>query len=77
VAAAGFESIEIYVYNRWGKLVYESKDNKDTWPAHKGWDGTDQKTGGECQQDAYVYQIFATSFSGKKYQYSGSVTLLR
>jgi len=35
------------------------------------------KSGGECQQDAYVYQIFATSFSGKKYQYSGSVTLLR
>jgi hypothetical protein len=71
IQAQGFESIEIYVYNRWGKLVYESKDIK------KGWDGTDMKSGGECQQDAYVYQIFANSYSGKRYQYSGSVTLLR
>jgi gliding motility-associated-like protein len=71
IQAQGFESIEIYVYNRWGKLVYESKDIK------QGWDGTDMKSGGECQQDAYVYQIFANSFSGKRYQYSGSVTLLR
>jgi gliding motility-associated-like protein len=71
VQANGFETIEIYVYNRWGKLVFETKDKL------KGWDGTDQKLGGECPQDAYVYQIFATSFGGKKYQYSGSVTLLR
>ena len=77
VQASGFENIEIYVYNRWGKLVFESKDNKETWKVHKGWDGTDMKSGGECQQDAYVYQIFAQSYSGKKYQYSGSVTLLR
>jgi hypothetical protein len=77
VQASGFENIEIYIYNRWGKLVYETKDNKETWPKNTGWDGTDMKSGGECQQDAYVYQIFATSFSGKKYQYSGSVTLLR
>jgi hypothetical protein len=77
VQASGFENIEIYIYNRWGKLVYESKDNKETWPKNTGWDGTDMKSGGECQQDAYVYQIFASSFSGKKYQYSGSVTLLR
>ena len=77
VQASGFENIEIYVYNRWGKLVYESKENKETWKNHTGWNGIDMKSGGECQQDAYVYQIFAQSYSGKKYQYSGSVTLLR
>lgn len=77
VQAHGFESIEVYVYNRWGKLVFESKDDKTSWLNNKGWDGNDMKSGGECQQDAYVYQIFAQSFSGKKYQYSGSVTLLR
>ncbi|MES2656930.1 MAG: gliding motility-associated C-terminal domain-containing protein, partial [Bacteroidota bacterium] len=71
VQARGFETIEIYVYNRWGKLVFQTKDIK------QGWNGIDQKTGGECQQDAYVYQIFATSFAGKKYQYSGSLTLMR
>jgi gliding motility-associated-like protein len=69
--AAGFESIEIYVYNRWGKLVFQTNN------INEGWDGTDLKTKAECQQDAYVYQIFATSFGGKKYEYAGSVTLLR
>jgi gliding motility-associated-like protein len=71
VQAAGFESIEIYVYNRWGKLVFQTNN------INEGWDGTDLKTKAECQQDAYVYQIFATSFGGKKYEYAGSVTLLR
>jgi gliding motility-associated-like protein len=71
IQANGFQTIEIYVYNRWGKLVFQT--DKIT----EGWDGNDQKSGGECQQDAYVYQIFATSYSGKKYQYAGSVTLLR
>ena len=71
IQANGFQTIEIYVYNRWGKLVFQT--DKIT----EGWDGNDQKSGGECQQDAYVYQIFATSYSGKKYQYAGSITLLR
>jgi gliding motility-associated-like protein len=71
IAATGFDAIDIMVFNRWGQLVFRT--NK----IEEGWDGTDQKNGQECQQDAYVYQVNATSFSGKKYSYSGSVTLFR
>ncbi|MCK6609584.1 MAG: gliding motility-associated C-terminal domain-containing protein [Bacteroidia bacterium] len=71
VAATGFESIDIMVFNRWGQMVFRTND------IQIGWDGTDMRTKEDCQQDAYVYQVNATSFSGKKYSYSGSVTLFR
>ena len=72
VAATGYQSIEIYVFNRWGQMVYKSNDANDN-----GWDGRDMQSKQDCQQDAYIYQINATSFNNKKYTYSGSVTLLR
>ncbi|MEI6596429.1 MAG: gliding motility-associated C-terminal domain-containing protein, partial [Bacteroidota bacterium] len=74
-AASGYLTIEIYIFNRWGQQVYFSNN------AEEGWNGNmDGKPDGEgipCQQDVYIYQINATSFSGKAYKYSGSITLLR
>lgn len=72
VVADGFESIEIFVFNRWGQKVFETKD------VNVGWNGTISNNNTDmCPQDAYIYQVNATSFSGKTYQYSGSITLLR
>ena len=71
VYAAGFKTIEVYVFNRWGQQVF-STINPDI-----GWNGLISNTGAECPQDVYIYQINATSFNGKKYTYSGSITLLR
>jgi hypothetical protein len=71
VAANGHMSIEIFVYDRWGQKVFESKS------AEKGWNGRVLQKGELCPQDVYVYQVNATSFSGKKYKYAGTVTLLR
>jgi len=74
IAAHGFETIEIFVFNRWGQMVYKSND------PHEGWNGRTFNSGDindDCQQDAYIYQVNATSFGGKKYSYSGSITLLR
>jgi gliding motility-associated-like protein len=71
VVASGQMSIEIFIYNRWGQLVYKSTD------AEEGWDGKMIRTNELCPQEVYVYQVNATSFSGKKFKYSGSVTLLR
>jgi gliding motility-associated-like protein len=69
VAADGYMTIEIYVFNRWGQQMFFTNDSK------KGWDGKFQ--GVDSPQDVYIYQINATSYNGKKYTYSGSVTLLR
>ena len=77
VSATGFSSIEIFVFNRWGQMVYKYNAVDETYDEAEGWNGRDFNNGKDCQQDAYIYQINATSFSGKKYSYSGSVTLLR
>ncbi len=71
VYAAGFKSIEIYVFNRWGEQVFS------TFDSNEGWNGQVNNSGAECPQDVYIYQINATSFNDKKYTYSGSITLLR
>jgi gliding motility-associated-like protein len=71
VAAQGYDAIEIFIFNRWGQMVYKSS-NPD-----EGWNGRTFNSGQECEQDAYIYQINATSKIGKKYSYSGSITLLR
>jgi gliding motility-associated-like protein len=72
VVANGQASVEVYIYNRWGQLVFNS-----TAP-DAAWDGTVQNNGTDfCPQDVYVYQVNATSYNGKAYKYSGSITLLR
>jgi gliding motility-associated-like protein len=71
VYAAGFKTIEVYVFNRWGQQVFS------TFDPNIGWNGLVNNSGAECPQDVYIYQVNATSFNGKKYTYSGSITLLR
>ena len=71
VYADGFATIEVYVFNRWGQQVYMTND------PNVGWNGLVNNTGAECPQDVYIYQINANSYNGKKYTYSGSITLLR
>jgi len=60
---------EIYVYNRWGQLVFESKE------LDFAWNGTYK--GEKCPMDAYSY-IFIYSLEGsdQKHRYLGSVVLL-
>ncbi|MES2560887.1 MAG: gliding motility-associated C-terminal domain-containing protein, partial [Bacteroidota bacterium] len=72
VVANGHLSVEIFIFNRWGQLVFKTNNEKE------GWNGTVLNKGVElCPQEVYVYQVNATSYSGKQYRYSGSVTLLR
>ncbi len=43
------ESVQFYVYNRWGGLVFETTD------PHIKWDGTDFETGEICTDGTYFY----------------------
>jgi gliding motility-associated-like protein len=63
------QSIKLTVYNRWGQEIYVETSPEISW------DGT--SNGIECQQDVYIYYIFAIDNKNKAYKYSGSVTLLR
>jgi gliding motility-associated-like protein len=70
VEASIFSSFEIFIYNRWGELLYES----NSYEGH-GWDGT--YNGSKVQEDVYMYIVKVTGLKGKEYQYSGNITLLR
>ncbi len=69
VSAEGYETFEVFVFNRWGEKVYYSTDITE------GWDGFFK--GEFAQQDVYTYVVNVTSFAGKPYTFSGTVTLLR
>jgi gliding motility-associated-like protein len=60
---------QLEIYNRWGQLIYVSKD------IEVGWDGT--INGALAQQDVYIYKYHVKFRSGKMKDGSGSVTLLR
>lgn len=65
----GVKKYELSIYNRWGELIFESKDT------NIGWDG--YYKGQLCQQDVYVWKIKATSNTGEAIVKAGDVTLLR
>lgn len=57
------------IYNRWGQLIFESKDPE------KGWDGT--FNGQLCQSGVYVYKLQAKFYNGDNANYDGIVHLMR
>jgi gliding motility-associated-like protein len=70
---SGYEenSFEFYIFNRWGEIIYESRD-----PLSAGWDGTHKDM--RAKEDVYVWKIKVIEKG--KYEvkvYTGHVTLLR
>lgn len=57
------------VYNRWGNVVFETKDISEGWDG--SWKGEPQPFG------VYIYDIQAVSLTGKLINKSGNVTLIR
>ncbi|MEM1217130.1 MAG: T9SS type B sorting domain-containing protein, partial [Bacteroidota bacterium] len=65
-----YSRIDVNVYNRWGKLVFESSDATNT-----GWDGT--FNGEPAPSDAYLYKIDLYINDQLVEELRGSVTLVR
>lgn len=66
----GVTDYDFMIFNRWGQLIFETKD------INKGWDGTFK--GNQCQQEVYVYRIKFTDVEfNKKHDHIGRVTLIR
>ncbi|MCB0430294.1 MAG: gliding motility-associated C-terminal domain-containing protein [Flavobacteriales bacterium] len=61
---------EMYIFNRWGQLIFESHalDSK--------WDGRIGTSGALADPGAYLWIIRATGEDGKLYKLTGEVTLL-
>ncbi|MBI3239782.1 MAG: gliding motility-associated C-terminal domain-containing protein, partial [Flavobacteriia bacterium] len=65
----GLKFYTIEIFNRWGQLLFKTKD------AEQGWNGT--YNGNNCQQDVYVWKITLSTLSGELKEYKGHVTLIR
>ena len=78
VRAQGLVKFDIVIYNRWGEVVFESKDDKFQW------NGKVKNTGAECPEGTYFYLInyqiqdekLNDGKNGGK-PVSGTVTLIR
>ena len=70
----GVESIEISIFNRWGRIVYETTDPMVNW------DGRHYKSGEECPEGTYFYTCLVNekTLNGLVQRtIQGAVTILR
>jgi gliding motility-associated-like protein len=63
------QSMKFQIYNRWGEMVFESKD------INYGWNG--EYNGKRCNPSVFVWHLEATMTNGQVVQRSGNVTLVR
>jgi gliding motility-associated-like protein len=66
VKGEGIQNFRIFIYNRWGEVIFESDNAKSQW------DGNYQ--GKPVESGVYVYQVFANGLSSKGK--TGSVTVV-
>jgi gliding motility-associated-like protein len=72
VLSSGFNpsNFRLYIFNRWGELIFESRDHT------VGWDGT--YNGDRCQVGTYVWKIVTMdSQTDRKREFVGHVNLIR
>ena len=86
-AGLHLETYHLEIFNKWGELIWETRELDSDGIPTKGWDGNDI-TGKPCIQGSYIWTISNakfkdnTSWPGMKsesgiYYISGNVTLLR
>lgn len=64
-------AIDMYIFNRWGEIVYHSNELKKTWK------GTMDNGSGACEVGVYVYKVTAADYKNRRKVYTGNVTLIR
>jgi gliding motility-associated-like protein len=71
VRGGGFKTFDFSIYNRYGDLIFVSRD------IAFGWDGKSQFTSDEMPADAYVYKLSGVLLDGAKVDLKGLVNLVR
>ena len=65
----GVTDFELLIFNRWGELLFESRN------ASQGWDGS--YNGQLCAQDVYMYKLTAKFEDGETVVRVGDINLIR
>jgi gliding motility-associated-like protein len=66
----GVEEFQMQIFDRWGNLVFESRDK------NQGWDGYD-RNGNALPSGVYVYKLVLRLSNGERTTRVGDVTLIR
>lgn len=61
---------EVYIYNRWGELVFKSYDFEESW------DGKDIR-GNILQSGKYLYSIKVQDYNRRVWVYNGELNLIK
>ncbi|HEY1032850.1 MAG TPA: gliding motility-associated C-terminal domain-containing protein [Flavipsychrobacter sp.] len=69
VRGENIDDMVLRIYNRWGQVVFETRD------ATKGWDGT--YNGDAAPMETYAYTLSVMFPNGQVFQKQGNITLLR
>ncbi|MDD3876259.1 MAG: gliding motility-associated C-terminal domain-containing protein [Bacteroidales bacterium] len=69
VRGKNIESIEMFIYDRWGEKIFETTSQSN------GWDGTYK--GKKCEPGVFVYRITVKFINHFPYQLHGNITLVR
>ncbi|MBX7181011.1 MAG: PKD domain-containing protein [Bacteroidia bacterium] len=67
----GIASYEMVIMNRWGGIVFRTRNIEE------GWDGTLRDTGSDLKQDMYTYQISIRDMRDYPHLFRGTVMLFR
>lgn len=68
----GITKYEIWIFDRWGNLIFNTTD------INQAWDGSVQGKGGDLAQvDVYVWKVALTDVFDKKHKFIGHVSLIR
>jgi gliding motility-associated-like protein len=69
VSVNNYTSFSMEIFDRWGHIVYKSKN------ASESWDGKSGEV--VCTPDVYFYSIKVNSLTGHWYYYRGTISLIR
>lgn len=69
VVGSKITKVQVFIYDRWGQLIYEIKDRGDKWDGN--YNGKPEPVG------VYAYYLEATMSDGSIVKKKGNVTLLR
>lgn len=64
------QKFNMKVYNRWGKMIYETNDE------FEGWNGRERNGSSITSPGAYIYIIEVVDFNGKNHRKSGTIALV-
>lgn len=65
------KSFEMEIFDRWGHVLYHTKD------VTKGWDGSLQNKGEPLKEEVYIYRIKYKDLDGNSYSKMGHVSLVK